>query len=619
MDLLDIILGKKLAAGTAATVLTQAQQAVQTANGASTTLNSLIGQVQETKTAADNAAASATAAAGTYDNLLAVVDESMLAEFSDLIAEVVVETVGDVGTAIETLDERVDTLEGGTVTATSIIDDNTSTEKVKKIRVTKNNANTDTVIVKQYTSTGQNEDGTMTQKAISDAIAAYTLEFNNSTDHLLKVNANGTITPSTLTETALLNLINNGSSNINIAHVRGVNIDYINKTISLTNDSVNASNLSSYQYRRCNVNSDGTITAFEGDSNFAIDGSNGNVMVYIPKFYYRRQVTQINGNSIEKESIWISDGPKEDFILHPAFYDSSNNIIDYILYSAYEGGLQNINNNTIDINGTSSAENASDTYKLVSYAGLIPTTNLTINTARIIAENNGNTTNGNWGITTIKTESMLQLAILIDQLTYDVQTKIGRGIVDFNYNSNTKSASFTGSTSSLISTSIAGQALSTINNDGISYSDNGKRSVYWRGIENLWGNVRRFVDEISINNNNKVLINNTNTNIGLPSGYGIINRLNYSSTYSWLFIPSETISGDTLISDNIFINNNQFSSTRVYMGGGWSFSDGAGILHYSCDKVESYTVHNTGARLQYIPKYNASNYEANIALWQSTL
>jgi hypothetical protein len=37
---------------------------------------------------------------------------------------------------------------------------------------------------------------------------------------------------------------------------------------------------------RCNVTDDGTITAFYGDSNYADDGSNGQVMVYQPKFYY---------------------------------------------------------------------------------------------------------------------------------------------------------------------------------------------------------------------------------------------------------------------------------------------------------------------------------------------
>ena len=38
--------------------------------------------------------------------------------------------------------------------------------------------------------------------------------------------------------------------------------------------------------KRCNVLDDGTITAYYGDVNYKEDGSNGQVMVYQPKFYY---------------------------------------------------------------------------------------------------------------------------------------------------------------------------------------------------------------------------------------------------------------------------------------------------------------------------------------------
>ena len=41
---------------------------------------------------------------------------------------------------------------------------------------------------------------------------------------------------------------------------------------------------------RCNVSDDGTITAFYGQSNYKEDGSNGQVMIYQPKFYYKRYI-----------------------------------------------------------------------------------------------------------------------------------------------------------------------------------------------------------------------------------------------------------------------------------------------------------------------------------------
>ena len=42
--------------------------------------------------------------------------------------------------------------------------------------------------------------------------------------------------------------------------------------------------------RRCNLSNDGQVLAYEGEPGYAADGSNGQVMVEIPKFYqYRYQ------------------------------------------------------------------------------------------------------------------------------------------------------------------------------------------------------------------------------------------------------------------------------------------------------------------------------------------
>ncbi|MGN0491086.1 hypothetical protein [Ruminococcus sp.] len=85
--------------------------------------------------------------------------------------------------------------------------------------------------------------------------------------------------------------------------------------------------------RRCNltVDADGkkTIT-YEGEDGFALDGSNGNVMVEIPKFYSYREV--ING-----EEIWVITGePKSGFTVEPAFIGSDGKELDYIYVGAYQ-------------------------------------------------------------------------------------------------------------------------------------------------------------------------------------------------------------------------------------------------------------------------------------------
>lgn len=85
--------------------------------------------------------------------------------------------------------------------------------------------------------------------------------------------------------------------------------------------------------RRCNltVGADGkkTIT-YEGEEGFTVDGSNGNVMVEIPKFYSCREV--INGTEI-----WAITGePKSGFTVEPAFIGSNGKELDYIYVGAYQ-------------------------------------------------------------------------------------------------------------------------------------------------------------------------------------------------------------------------------------------------------------------------------------------
>ena len=67
-------------------------------------------------------------------------------------------------------------------------------------------------------------------------------------------------------------------------------VDFVNNTKSITG---NVSNLQVYQNMgRCNVADDGTINAYYGEAGYTEDGSNGQVMVKVPKFYYKLDVSQ---------------------------------------------------------------------------------------------------------------------------------------------------------------------------------------------------------------------------------------------------------------------------------------------------------------------------------------
>ena len=91
------------------------------------------------------------------------------------------------------------------------------------------------------------------------------------------------------------------------------------------------------EMKLCNVKVDEygeeTIT-YEGEENFTTDGTNGNVMVEIPKFYTKREVKD------GYEYIWISGKKHKGYELEPVFIESYGEEADYVYMSAYLGGLK---------------------------------------------------------------------------------------------------------------------------------------------------------------------------------------------------------------------------------------------------------------------------------------
>ena len=79
--------------------------------------------------------------------------------------------------------------------------------------------------------------------------------------------------------------------------------------------------------RRVNLADDGTVNAVFGDGGYTEDGSNGQVMVEQPVFYYKvvPLKTQPNadghGQNLMKARYYVSDQPRAGFKVHPAFKD----------------------------------------------------------------------------------------------------------------------------------------------------------------------------------------------------------------------------------------------------------------------------------------------------------
>lgn len=136
----------------------------------------------------------------------------------------------------------------------------------------------------------------------------------------------------------------------------GLCVDYENKTVKRLAGAVNLSQGADFNKfemyggrKRCNVLDDGTITAYYGDENYVEDGSNGQVMVFQPKFYYKVVPLKLEKNTdsgigyhLRKVNYYVSSKPKTGFKLHPAFFDENGNAINYILFSADEGSMYDV-------------------------------------------------------------------------------------------------------------------------------------------------------------------------------------------------------------------------------------------------------------------------------------
>ena len=380
--------------------------------------------------------------------------------------------------------------------------------------------------------------------------------------------------------------------------------------------------------RRCTVLDNGEITAFYGDDGYVEDGSNGQVMVYQPKFYYKVVPVKLEaqtdgvGYHIRKAEYYVSATAKEGFKLHPAFKDVNGNEVDYILLPAYEGCLYDVSAGAYITDDAQVGDFTATTGdKLSSIAGVKPasgsTRNLTRPNVEILAQNRG----ANWHGYTIQAASANQMLMLIE-LAGNVQSAIGQGVVSYTSGSGNE-ASNTGSTSSLGNKS--GQATQTthIASDGTTTTDTtaGKLSVSYRGMENPWGNIWDFVYGINIHGNgnqkggipyictdfnfaeSKNSGNYESASFTATNANGYISAFGYGNPdYDWLFIASETTRTSALpIGDYTYITANLDGYKIARLGGNWDVGAYAGAFYWVLDAGVSGRGRYIGGRLVYVP------------------
>lgn len=434
----------------------------------------------------------------------------------------------------------------------------------------------------------------------------------------------------------------------------GIQVDYKNKTFKRLAGAANLTKGSDFDKftmfggrKRCNVADDGSIVAWYGDADYKEDGSMGQVMVYQPKFYYLVCPVEYDpidtgiGYHLRKANYYVSEKPRAGFRLHPAFYDASGNEIDYFLTSAYEGSIYDASASAYLLNDEQVMNTGED--KFSSIAGARPASgssqNLTRPNIEAMAQNRGT----NWHGDLIKQVSAEQMLMIIEMGMMNLQTAIAQGVVSLPWTtgSDTTSsyAAATGSTASL--GNGTGRAEKTTTYEGgvaKEYTVDGKTSVCWRGKENFWGNIWKFVYGINIWGNGKMgggqpyicsdfsFAESKNSGNYEPVGFtvtnanGYISAMGYSTACDWLFIASECLGNSSLpVGDYTYITVNLNGYRIARLGGCWYHGGSAGGFYWYLTYGVGARDRRIGGRLVYIPTRDSATYTAAIEAWKQKM
>lgn len=434
----------------------------------------------------------------------------------------------------------------------------------------------------------------------------------------------------------------------------GIQVDYKNKTFKRLAGAANLTKGSDFDKftmfggrKRCNVADDGSIVAWYGDADYKEDGSMGQVMVYQPKFYYLVCPVEYDpidtgiGYHLRKANYYVSEKPRAGFRLHPAFYDASGNEIDYFLTSAYEGSIYDASASAYLLNDEQVMNTGED--KFSSIAGARPASgssqNLTRPNIEAMAQNRGT----NWHGDLIKQVSAEQMLMIIEMGMMSLQTAVAQGVVSLPWTtgSDTTSsyAATTGSTASL--GNGTGRAEKTTTYEGgvaKEYTVDGKTSVCWRGKENFWGNIWKFVYGINIWGNGKMgggqpyicsdfsFAESKNSGNYEPAGFtvtnanGYISAMGYSTACDWLFIASECLGNSSLpVGDYTYVTVNLNGYRIARLGGAWHNGGSAGGFCWALHDGVGVRSRSLGGRLVYIPTRDSATYTAAIEAWKQKM
>ena len=331
-------------------------------------------------------------------------------------------------------------------------------------------------------------------------------------------------------------------------------------------------------------------------------------MVEQPRFYYKvvplllEKIADGDGYHMRKARYYVTDTPHAGFKLHPAFIQNGVEK-DKIYLSAFEGSLWDASASAYILDDSQVADFSND--MLCSIANAKPisglTQTLTRANLRALAQKRG----AGWESQYCATVSATQMLMLIEYAALNMQSAIGRGAVDKTDDGATNMAEPTGATT------LLGNASGTANNA------NGIQFVTYRGEENMWGNIWKFVDGMNINAkgiHNLYVADNDfadsvitgaykDTGITLAKADGYISAFGYVEEFDWLMVTSETVGNSSLPVGDYFYQNNAYDGVMVArLGGYWRSGTSAGPWYWAVSHPPGYRDRYIGGRPVYIPQ-----------------
>ena len=238
--------------------------------------------------------------------------------------------------------------------------------------------------------------------------------------------------------------------------------------------------------------------------------------------------------------------------------------------------------------------------------------NLTRTNSRTLAQKRG----AGWQLRDCFAAYSSLLLFLIEYNTFDTQKMIGRGVVDLPWvEDSVNYALKTGYTTGLGNAS------------GMAEGTNGKVSVSYRGEENTWGNIWKWLEGINVNRDSANHVHEIyyadhgyadnigtdpykkfNASVAETEGYVSAFCYEANGDMDAMFIASETKAADNWGLCDYFYRNTSYKGwLAARLGGSWNHGSPAGAGCLNLNDAASARYRTFSARVLYVPAGNGSH------------